>query len=90
MPRKTRKIQSNTTVLIVVERTTELNYFCEMKTVERVPGITVIPKQAKYSSVESIFKTAFEEQKTKVYDVIWCVFDCDAISKTRRMKNWKS
>lgn len=82
MPRKTRKIQSNKTVLIIVEGTTELNYFSEMKTVERIPGITVIPKQSKYSSVASIFKTAFEEQKTKVYDVIWCVFDCDTISKT--------
>ena len=82
MPRKTRKIQSNKTVLIVVEGTTELNYFSEMKAVERIPGITVIPKQAKFSSVASIFKTAFEEQKTKVYDVIWCVFDCDTISKT--------
>ena len=66
MPRKTRKIQSNKTVLIVVEGTTELNYFSEMKAVERIPGITVIPKQAKYSSVASIFKTAFEEQKKSV------------------------
>ena len=44
MLRKTRKIQSNKTVLIVVEGATELNYFSEMKAVERIPGITVIPK----------------------------------------------
>ena len=71
-----------TTILIIVEGTTELNYFSEMKTVEIIPGIIVIPKQTKYSSVASIFKTAFGEQKTKLYDVIWCVFDCDTISKT--------
>ncbi|MGP1458343.1 MAG: RloB family protein [Treponema sp.] len=53
-----------------------------MKAVERIAGITVIPKQAKCSSIESIFKTAFVEEKTKVYDCIWCVFDCDTISKT--------
>lgn len=82
MPRKTKKIHSNRTILIVVEGTTEFNYFSEMKTIERIPGITVIPNQSKYSLVASIFKTAFEGQKTKVYDFIWCVFDCDTISKT--------
>ena len=86
MPRKHRKIQSNRTILIVVEGTTEFNYFSEMKTIERIPGITVIPNQSKYSLVASIFKTAFEEQKTKVYDFIWCVFDCDTISKTTPYK----
>ena len=79
MPRKTRKIQSNKTVLIVVEGTTELNYFSEMKAVERIPGITVIPKQAKFSSVASIFKTALAEQKSKLYDAIWCIFDYDTV-----------
>ena len=82
MPRKTKKIHSNRTILIVVEGTTEFNYFSEMKAIERIPGIIVIPKKARYSSVANIFKTAFEEQKTKVYDFIWCVFDCDTISKT--------
>lgn len=81
-----RKIHSNRTILIVVEGTTEFNYFSEMKTIERIPGITVIPNQSKYSLVASIFKTAFEEQKTKVYDFIWCVFDCDTISKTTPYK----
>lgn len=86
MPRKTQKIHSNRTILIVVEGTTECNYFSEMKTIERIPDITVIPKKARYSSVANIFKTAFEEQKTKVYDFIWCVFDCDTISKTTPYK----
>ena len=79
MPRKTGKIQSNKTFLIIVEGEIEYRYFSEMKSIERIPGITIIPKQAKHSSLDSIFKTALAEKKSKVYDSVWCVFDYDTI-----------
>ncbi|UTC64124.1 RloB domain-containing protein [Treponema sp. OMZ 788] len=92
MPRKTGKIPSNKTVLIVVEGKTEQRYFSEMKSIERIPGITIIPKQAKHSSLESILKTALDEKKSNVYDSVWCVFDYDTIlekgisEKTKKLK----
>ena len=79
MPRKTGKIQSNKTFLIVAEGKTEQLYFSEIKSIERIPGITIIPQQAKHSSLDSIFKTALAEKKSKVYDSVWCVFDYDTI-----------
>ena len=92
MPRKTGKIPSNKTFLIVVEGKTEQLYFSEMKSIERIPGITIIPKQAKHSSLDSILKTALDEKKSKVYDSVWCVFDYDTIlekgisEKTNKLK----
>ena len=79
MPRKTGKIPSNKTFLIVVEGKTEQLYFSEIKSIERIPGITIIPKQAKHSSLDSIFKTALDEKNSEVYDSVWCVFDYDTI-----------
>jgi len=79
VPRKTGKIQSNKTVLLVVEGETEQIYFSEMKSLERIPGITVIPKMASHSSVYHILKKALNEQASLAYDSIWCVCDCDTI-----------
>ena len=79
MPRKTGKIQSNKTFLIIVEGETEYRYFSEMKSIERIPGVSITPKQAKHSSLDSIFKTALAEQKSKLYDAIWCIFDYDTV-----------
>ena len=93
MPRKTGKIPSNKTFLIVVEGKTEQLYFSEIKSIERIPGITIIPKQAKHSSLDSIFKTALDEKNSEVYDSVWCVFDYDTIlekgisEKTKKLKS---
>lgn len=79
MPRKTGKIQSNKTILLIVEGETEQIYFSEMKSVERIPGITIIPKMASHSSVYHILKMALTEYDSLVYDSIWCVFDYDTL-----------
>lgn len=92
MPRKTGKIQSNKTFLIIVEGETEYRYFSEMKSIERIPGVSITLKQAKHSSLYNILKTALDEKKTKVYDSVWCVFDYDTIlekgisEKTKKLK----
>ena len=79
MPRKTNRIQSNTTILLVLEGQTEQLYFSEMRIVERIPGITIIPKMAQHSDLYHVLKTAKTEKDTDVYDSVWCVFDTDTL-----------
>lgn len=79
MPRKTGKIKSHKTILIVVEGYTEEIYFSQMKSFERFQEITIIPKLAKHSSLMMILSTAIKESSSGVYDSIWCVFDRDKI-----------
>ena len=56
MPRKTNKIQSHATILLVLEGQTEQFYFSEMRIVERIPGITIIPKMAQHSDLYHVLK----------------------------------
>ena len=79
MPRRTHKIQSHTTILLVLEGQTEQLYFSEMRIVERIPGITIIPKMAQHSDLYHVLKTAKIEKDTGVYDSVWCVFDTDTL-----------
>lgn len=79
MPRKTNRIQSNTTILLVLEGQTEQLYFSEMRIVERIPGITIIPKMAQHSDLYHVLKNAKSENETGVYDSIWCIFDTDTL-----------
>jgi len=79
VPRKTGKIQSNKTILLVVEGATEQIYFSEMKSFDRIPGVTIIPRLSKHSSLFSILTMAVAGAESYVYDSVWCVFDCDTI-----------
>ena len=90
MPRKTGKIKSNTTILLVVEGITEQIYFSEMRTLERNPGVTVIPKMAKHSDIYHILDTAITEIKSGAYDSVWCVFDRDTLLINKITKELKS
>lgn len=81
MPRRTNQLKPNKTFLIVVEGQTEQIYFSEMKSLERIPGVTITPKLAKHSSVKTILETAIRECETGTFDSVWCVFDRDTILK---------
>lgn len=81
MPRKTNKIPSNKTILIVVEGQTEQIYFSEMNVFERIPGITVAPRESTHSDIEHVISTAIKECSYGVYDSIWCVYDRDTVEK---------
>jgi hypothetical protein len=81
MPRKTNKIQSHATILLVLEGQTEQLYFSEMRIIERIPGITIIPKMAQHSDLYHVLKNAKIENETGVYDSIWCIFDTDTLIK---------
>lgn len=80
MSRRTNQLRTNKTFLIVVEGQTEQIYFSEMKSLERIPGITITPKLAKHSSAKTILETAIRECKEGAFDSVWCVFDWDTIS----------
>ena len=79
MPRKTNRIQSNTTILLVLEGQTEQLYFSEMRIIERIPGITIVPKMAQHSDLFHVLKNAKTENETGAYDSVWCVFDTDTL-----------
>ena len=81
MPRKTKKIPSNKTILIVVEGQTEQIYFSEMNVYERIRGITVTIRESPHSDIEHVIKTALSEYESRVYDSIWCVYDTDTVYK---------
>ena len=79
MPRKTYKIKTKKTILLIVEGYTEKIYFSQMKFVENNQNVTIIPRMAKHSSLVTILETAIKEAKEKIYDAIWCVFDRDVL-----------
>lgn len=89
MPRKTGKLKGNKTFFIVVEGTTEKIYFSDVKTNGRIPGVTITPKTAKHSDLNTILKTAITEIKTGAYDSVWCVFDRDTLTKDGMSKELK-
>lgn len=82
MPRKTGKILSNKTFLLVVEGKNEYLYFTDMKSLEKIQGLTIKTIKAKNSSPDNVLHTAIRLKKTeKQYDYIWCVYDYDVILK---------
>ena len=82
MPRKTHKIKSKKTILLIVEGYTEKIYFSQMKFIENNQNVTIIPRMAKHSSLITILDTAIKGAKEKIYDAIWCVFDRDVLLST--------
>ena len=82
MPRKTYKIKSKKTILLIVEGYTEKIYFSQMKFVENNQNVTIIPRMAKHSSLVAILETAIKEANENIYDAIWCVFDMDVLLST--------
>ena len=90
MPRKTGKLKGNKTFFIVVEGPTEKIYFSDVKTNAHIPGVTLNPKIAKHSDLNTILKTAITGFKTGAYDSVWCVFDRDTIAKDGMSKELKN
>lgn len=83
MARRVKTRKHNKTILLVVEGETEQIYFSQMKSYERLAGITVVPKLAKRSSPIHIMKEAIKANDDAIYDYIWCVFDRDSITATK-------
>lgn len=89
MPRKTNTRKANRTILLVVEGQTEKEYFSDLKNSEKLLSVTIIPKVASHSSISHILEYAIREEKSNVYDSIWCVFDRD-VSTTEKIENLES
>lgn len=81
MARKTKRIRTNTAVLIVVEGQTEDAYFSQMKTFERFRNLSINIRTAPHSNPQSVLGYAIDEVRENhgVYDVVWCVFDWDVV-----------
>lgn len=79
MPRKTNKIKTRKTVLLIVEGYTEKIYFSQLKFAENNQNVTITPRMAKHSSLLTILETAIQEAHTNIYDSIWCIFDRDVL-----------
>ncbi|MHC1691572.1 MAG: RloB family protein [Sphaerochaetaceae bacterium] len=83
--RKTKQLKGERTILIVSEGSVEKLYFDSLKEKIRAPGLSIIPKEAKHSSLGCIIETAIDAIKSGVYDSVWLVYDRDTqarVSKT--------
>jgi hypothetical protein len=86
MARKTKNRQIYTTYLILVEGSTELIYFQNLKETYKHFGFTVKLQKAKHGNPAPLIEEAMQEYKKGVYRNIWCVYDCDVLlrDKTER------
>jgi hypothetical protein len=64
-------------MLIITEGSTEKLYFDSLRECLRIPGLNVVPREAKHSSINDILKNALASYNQDVYDSVWVVFDRD-------------
>ncbi len=77
MGRKSKKIKLVRTMLIITEGSTEKLYFDSLRECLRIPGLSVVPREAKHSSLNDILKNALASYDEYMYDSVWVVFDQD-------------
>ncbi|MBI9094003.1 MAG: RloB domain-containing protein [Sphaerochaeta sp.] len=77
MARKSKKILPVRTILVVTEGSSEKIYFTSLRDAFKVPGLTIIPKEAKHSSLQYVLEKAMCEKLTGAYESVWVVYDRD-------------
>ncbi|AEV29422.1 hypothetical protein SpiGrapes_1615 [Sphaerochaeta pleomorpha str. Grapes] len=89
MGRRSKKIELVRTMLIITEGSTEKLYFDSLRECLRIPGLTIVPREAKHSSLNDILKNALASYDEDAYESVWVVFDRDTQShyseKTRTL-----
>jgi transcriptional regulator len=75
--RKSKKIPPIRTILVVTEGSSEKIYFNSLREKLKVPGLTIIPKEAKHSSFQYVLEKAICENATGAYESVWVVYDRD-------------
>jgi hypothetical protein len=88
MARKINNRQINITYLILVEGSTELIYFQNLKESQGRFGFTVKLRKAKHGSPVPLIEEALKEYKGGVYRNIWCVYDCDVLFLSERGRGY--
>lgn len=79
MARIKKNKETLTTILLVVEGTTEKIYFERLKGLEKYSSLKIRPDLPKHSDITALINYAKKEQKTKVYDYVWLLFDRDVL-----------
>jgi hypothetical protein len=86
--RKSKKIIPVRTILVVTEGSTEKIYFDSLRENLRIPGLNIIPREAKHSSLQHILTKAISENASGAYDSVWVVYDRDTQdTHSARVKN---
>ncbi|MDR1524904.1 MAG: RloB family protein [Tannerella sp.] len=83
MARKEKNRPLNITYLILVEGSTELIYFQNLKEAHGHFGFTIKLKKAKHGNPATLIEEALKESEKGVYSQIWCVYDCDVLVKNK-------
>lgn len=79
MARAKKNKTANTTILLVVEGTTEKIYFERLKGLERYSSLKIRPDLPKHSNLTTLLDYAKNEQKSGAYDYVWLLFDRDVL-----------
>ncbi len=58
MARKSKRVPPVRPILVVTEGSSEKIYFTSLREALRVPGLTIIPKEAKHSSLQYVLEKA--------------------------------
>lgn len=79
MARAKKNKPTVTTILLVVEGTTEKIYFERLKGLERYSSLKIRPDLPKHSNLTTLLDYAKKEQKSGAYDYVWLLFDRDIL-----------
>ena len=79
MARQSKNKHTNTSILLVVEGTTEKIYFERLKGLERYSSLKIRPELPKHSDLTTLLAYAKKEQKSGVYNYVWLLFDRDIL-----------
>ena len=79
MARQSKNKPTNTSILLVVEGTTEKIYFERLKGLERYSSLKIRPELPKHSDLTTLLDYAKKEQKSGAYDYVWLLFDRDIL-----------
>ena len=86
MARAKKNKPTVTTILLVVEGTTEKIYFERLKGLERYSSLKIKPDLPKHSNLTTLLDYAKDEQASGAYDYVWLLFDRDVLQTQKHPK----
>jgi hypothetical protein len=86
MARAKKNKPTVTTILLVVEGTTEKIYFERLKGLERYSSLKIRPDLPKHSNLTTLLDYAKDEQASGAYDYVWLIFDRDVLQTQKLPK----
>lgn len=83
MARQKKTKTTLTTILLVVEGTTEKIYFERLKGLEKYSSLKIRPDVPKHSNLTTLLNYAKNEQASGAYDYVWLLFDRDVLQSQK-------